>query len=309
MQIRLVVIFTLIGIFSLSTIQNSFAEEESIKVSIPKGASVLGCEVDSRCFIPDPISVNVDDVVSWTNRDSVTHIVASGLPKDGEDGIIYSGLMQPDEVFAFSFDESGIFPYFCTIHPWMEGLIVVNPNLIKPVTSNEITEARLSKSGDIIVTILTDIPKAREALSLELQFTDEKNIPIDHMNYDLRIIQDNEDILLQENIHSVDGTSEIQSIILESDNPVQITIGLRGIYLLSEGVKPVSETMNILISDETVPTNGISPRAQMERGVLLSNVACRQGFDLVMKNSDKSAACVTLDSVEKLIARDWASLV
>lgn len=266
MQIRLVVIFTLIGIFSLSTIQISFAEEASIKVSIPKGASVLGCEVDSLCFIPDPISVNVDDVVEWTNRDSATHIVASGLPKDGEDGIIYSGLMQPDEVFAFSFDESGVFPYFCTIHPWMEGLIVVNPTLIKPVTSNEITEVRLSESGDIIVIILTDIPKAREALPLELHFTDENNIPIDHMNYDLRIIQDNEDVLLQENIHSTDGVSEVQSLILESDNPVEITIGLRGIYLDSDNVKSVYETIDFLISDETVPTNGISPRAQMERG-------------------------------------------
>ncbi|MGY5152511.1 MAG: cupredoxin domain-containing protein [Candidatus Nitrosopumilus sp. bin_6a] len=308
MQFRLIVIFVVVGIISFSMIQNSFAEE-LIKISIPKGTSIPACEVKSLCYIPDPISVNVGDVVEWTNRDSTPHTVSSGSQKNGADGIIYSGLMHPKEVFAFSFDKSGIFPYFCTIHPWMEGLIVVNPNLIKPVTSNEITEARLSKSGDIIVAILTDIPKARQALPLELKFTDEKNIPIDHMNYDLRIIQDNEDILLQENIHSVDGTSEHSSIILESDNPVQITIGLRGIYLLSEDVKPVSDTMVILISDETVPTNGISPRAQMEQGVLLSNVVCRQGFDLVMKNSDKSAACVTLDSVEKLIARDWASLI
>ena len=308
MKLRFFIIFTLIGILSLSTIQNSFAEE-SIKVSIPKGASVLGCEVNSLCYIPDPISVNVGDVVEWTNLDSAVHTVSSGTPKDGEDGIIYSGLMQPDEVFAFSFDESGTFPYFCTIHPWMEGLIVANPILIKPVKSSEIIETRLSESGDIIVTILTDIPKAREALSLELQFTDENDILIDHMNYDLRIIQDNEDILLQENVHSVDGVSEVQSMILESDNPVEITMGLRGIYLDSEDVKSVYETMDILISDETSSTNGISPRAQMERGVLLSDVACRQGFELVMKNSDKSAACVTLDSVEKLIARGWASLI
>ena len=52
----------------------------------------------------------------------------------------------------------------------------------------------------------------------------------------------------------------------------------------------------------------ISPRAQMNQGVDSAEVKCRQGFDLVMKNSNGSAACVKSQSVEKLIQRGWASL-
>ena len=52
----------------------------------------------------------------------------------------------------------------------------------------------------------------------------------------------------------------------------------------------------------------MSPNAQMKHGVDSADVKCRQGFELVMKNSDGSAACINSHSVEKLIQRGWASL-
>jgi plastocyanin len=306
MPLRYVIVFAIIGVLLLPALENTFAE--TIKVSIPKGTSVPGCEIKSLCYIPDPISVSVGDVVEWTNRDSVSHTVSSGSPKTGADGILYSGLMQADKVFAFSFDESGSFPYFCTIHPWMEGLIIVNPPLLKSVKSTDITEMRLSKSGSIIVTIQTDIPKARTALPIDLTFTNENSVPLSHINYDVRVIQDNEDVLLIENAHSVDGAVELPAKILESDNSVEIIVGLRGIYLASQPVKPVYETIEILISDETPVTKGVSPKAQTQRGVHSQDVICRQDFELIKKNSDSSPACVSSESIEKLLARGWGSL-
>lgn len=306
MPLRYVIVFALIGVILLPALENSFAE--TIKVSIPNGTSVPGCEIKSLCYIPDPISVNAGDVVEWTNHDSVSHTVSSGSLKTGADGILYSDLMQPDKVFAFSFDESGSFPYFCTIHPWMEGLIIVNPPLIKSVKSSDITEMRLSKSGSIIVTIQTDMPKARTALPIDLTFTDENSVPLSHINYDVRVIQDNEDVLLIENAHSVDGAVELPAKILESDNPVEIIVGLRGIYLASQPVKSVYETIEILISDEMTVTKGVSLKAQIQRGVHSQDVICRQGFELIKKNSDSSPACVSSESIEKLLARGWGSL-
>ena len=50
----------------------------------------------------------------------------------------------------------------------------------------------------------------------------------------------------------------------------------------------------------------MSPRAQMKHGVASGDVTCRDGFELVMKNSDNSAACINSHSVEKLIQRGWA---
>ena len=60
-------------------------------------------------------------------------------------------------------------------------------------------------------------------------------------------------------------------------------------------------------SASSVGLSQMSPRAQMIHGVDSSDVQCRQGFELLMKNSDDSAACVHSQSVEKLIQRDWGS--
>lgn len=308
MELRLVVIFVIVGIVLLSTMNNSIAEKETTKVSIPKGTSVLGCEVQSLCYIPDPIVVSVGDVVAWTNRDSSVHTVTSGSPKEGANGIIFSDLMHPDEVFAFKFNKSGSFSYYCTVHPWMEGLVTVKPLLLKSLALHEIEQMRLSESGSVIVTIQTNQPKSGNPLEIEMIFSNEKNSSLDYMNYDIRIIQDNEDILFQENIRSLDGYEEITTKSLESDNPVEIIIGIRGIYIDTKSTRPVSETITFLVSDENPVKKGVSPKAQMERGVKLPDIICRQGFELVMKNSDRSGVCVTFDSVEKLIARGWGNL-
>lgn len=309
MELRFAVIFVIVGVILSSTMNYSVAEEAQIQVSIPKGTSVLGCEIKSLCYIPDPISVSVGDVVEWTNHDSTTHTVTSGSPENGPDGIIFSDSMHPEEVFAFSFDESGSFSYYCTIHPWMEGLIIVNPPLLKQPVSHEIEQMRLSETGSVIGTIKTNQPTAGNPLQIEIKFTDENNSDLVHMNYDIRIIQDNEDVLFQETIHSTDGYGELNTRSLESDNHVEMIVGIRGIYLTSDSVQPVSETMTFIISDDNTVKKGISPKAQMEQGVKSLDVICRQGFELVLKNSDRSAACVTIDSVEKLIQRGWGSLI
>jgi len=57
----------------------------------------------------------------------------------------------------------------------------------------------------------------------------------------------------------------------------------------------------------TMALSKMSPKAQMKHGVASGDVTCRVGFELVMKNSDGSAACINSHSVEKLIQRGWAS--
>lgn len=80
------------------------------------------------------------------------------------------------------------------------------------------------------------------------------------------------------------------------------------IDVLSPTVKPVQ------LKDDKKGHNAsdmamlkISPKAQMKHGADFADVQCRQGFELVMKNSDSSAARINSHSVEKLIRRGWAS--
>jgi plastocyanin len=223
----------------------SYAEKNIIGVSIPKETSTPGCEVRDLCYIPSPLTVQTGDIVMWTNTDSVDHTIASGTPKSGPDGIIFSDILNPGEKFAFHFKEPGTFPYYCTIYPWMEGIVIVKvPKAAGQSISDkfELTEHRISSDGSTIIIIQTNIPKAGKVLPIEVRFADE-NDELDHMNYDIKVVQDGEEVFMKENGHAVDGTVELTTRVLESDNPINIEIGIRGIYLTSEPSQPVEDVI------------------------------------------------------------------
>ena len=98
---------------------------DSVNVSIPEGTSVRGCETTDECYIPFGVKIDVGDEVIWTNEDMAFHTVTSGNPVDGPDELFDSGMFKTDEQFSHKFEESGNFDYFCTLHPWMQGTVVV----------------------------------------------------------------------------------------------------------------------------------------------------------------------------------------
>ncbi len=64
--------------------------------------------------------------VTWVNDDGPAHTVTSGVLTDGgPDGLFDSGLFFPGNGFSVTFWAEGEYPYFCLIHPWMEGLVIV----------------------------------------------------------------------------------------------------------------------------------------------------------------------------------------
>jgi len=232
----------------------SFAEQ-IIAVSIPKGTDTPACEGPDLCYIPSPLTVNVGDYVQWVNHDSAAHTVTSGSPADGPDGVIYSGLLNPGEEFAFRFSEPGVFPYFCTVHTWQVGLVIVQVSeevIQSPTSVFELTEQKITADGSTIITIQTDNPEAGNTLPIELEFTNDENQLLIHMNYDIRVIQDGEEILTLKNVHTMDGSVEHQTRVLESDNPIDIEIGIRGIYPDAEPPQDVDE----IIEFQEIPEFG-----------------------------------------------------
>ena len=95
-------------------------------VTMPAGTAFPGCELDNTCFIPQDITINAGDTISWINDDSAAHTVTSGSVLDGPTYVFDSSLFMPDGVFEHTFDDPGTFEYFCMVHPWMAGTITVN---------------------------------------------------------------------------------------------------------------------------------------------------------------------------------------
>jgi len=123
-------IFLSIFVLLFYTIPDVNANSEFF-VSNTQGSYNLGCELDNSCFEPYIVNILVGDTVTWTNNDDAIHVVVSGAPnnesfKDFEDGEIFdSGFLKSNETFSHKFLEEGVFGYFCTLHPWMNGFVTV----------------------------------------------------------------------------------------------------------------------------------------------------------------------------------------
>src|SRR5256885_6338339 len=73
-------------------------------------------------FSPPNFTVKIGETVTWVNKDTVTHTVTS----DGSN-VFESGFMPTGSTFRFTFTQAATYPYYCTVHPYMKGTIVVRP--------------------------------------------------------------------------------------------------------------------------------------------------------------------------------------
>ena len=120
--------FSLLAIFSLIMVAPSaFAAHGeggmSATVENAAGSSTPGCEPD--CFIPSTVVITVGGTVTWENTDTAAHTSSSGTPAGGPDGVFDSSLIMTGASFSHTFDSAGTFDYFCMVHPWMTGTVIV----------------------------------------------------------------------------------------------------------------------------------------------------------------------------------------
>ena len=116
-------------IFASAT--SAFADQS---VTIAKGASSgasAPCVTTNDCFTPNPVNVAPGETVTWTNTDSASHTVTSGKADNSTGNIVAavfdSSLLAPGKTFSHTFTiaDVGTINYFCQVHPWMTGQVIV----------------------------------------------------------------------------------------------------------------------------------------------------------------------------------------
>ena len=127
-------IIAAIVIVSVLSIQNELVEssiklqdndvENLVTVIMPTKSSRPGCDETNTCYIPSKISIRQGESVTWLNEDAAFHSVTSGT-YENPNGMFDSRHLDPNESFTVKFEESGTFDYFCTLHPWMKGKVIV----------------------------------------------------------------------------------------------------------------------------------------------------------------------------------------
>ena len=115
-----------LSLSSDSVEENTNEQEVTTKgdVIMPTKVSRPGCEETDRCYIPSSIVIEKGEQVTWINEDSAFHSVTSGF-YDAPTDLFDSGHLDPFESYTLTFDDVGTYDYFCTLHPWMQGQVIV----------------------------------------------------------------------------------------------------------------------------------------------------------------------------------------
>jgi plastocyanin len=74
-------------------------------------------------FNPAQVSVTKGATVTWTNDDSTTHTVTSGVP--GTPSGKFDQQLEPSKTFTLTFTDAGTYEFFCKIHTSMKAMVLV----------------------------------------------------------------------------------------------------------------------------------------------------------------------------------------
>jgi predicted secreted protein with PEFG-CTERM motif len=119
-------LLALVAILGVAPAFGQAANEVDIAAGAGSSASAA-CVTTNDCFGPNPITVAPGTEVTWMNTDTVSHTVTSGKVTDDDAGSLFdSGLIKKGASFKFTFANEGTYDYFCTVHPWMTGQVIVS---------------------------------------------------------------------------------------------------------------------------------------------------------------------------------------
>ncbi len=90
-------------------------------IQVPQTTSSVSANtilIKNFVFEPARMTVKVGSTVRWVNQDSVPHRIVF---TDGAD----STILAPMQSWSRKFDRAGTYDYSCTIHPTMQGTVIV----------------------------------------------------------------------------------------------------------------------------------------------------------------------------------------
>jgi plastocyanin len=84
-------------------------------------------KIDNFAFAPAQLTVKPGTTVTWVNEDDIPHTVVATAKA------FRSKALDTDDKFSFTFTTPGSYGYFCSLHPHMQGTIVVEASVGKKV--------------------------------------------------------------------------------------------------------------------------------------------------------------------------------
>ena len=121
------VLFAIAAVMISST-PAAFADHTEVTI-IPdtgSGSSNDDCvDIEYGCYVPGIATVDLGGKVIFSNTDLAAHTFTAGNPRDGPSDVFETGLLKSGDSAEYIADTLGEFDYFCMLHPWMAGMLIV----------------------------------------------------------------------------------------------------------------------------------------------------------------------------------------
>lgn len=78
-------------------------------------------EINNFMFEPKAVTVAPGTEVVWVNHDADPHTVVSS----DDHKVFTSPVLDTGDKFSFVFKSAGTFAYYCSVHPHMQGAVIV----------------------------------------------------------------------------------------------------------------------------------------------------------------------------------------
>ena len=207
----------------VATTPAAFADHSEVTVTPAPGSGAPGCEETAEgCFIPKEATVDVGGKVIFSNTDTAAHTFTAGSATDGPSGEFDSSLVMAASSYEWTPTTAGEVPYFCMVHPWMTGLIVVQEAGADD-TGGEMHREDATASGMLSdgtkVSIMTSAPTSGEKMEITVDFEDSE-----HANYDVMVTQNGAEVLNDMAAHAHEGEGMHETARLSSSDPVEVTL-------------------------------------------------------------------------------------
>ncbi len=95
-------------------------KESEVRELASAKAKMIEGVIDNLSFSPKTFAVPAGATVTWTNHDSVPHVVTSADAQFKKSPVLNTG-----QRFSNTFVTAGTYSYFCSVHPRMTGEITV----------------------------------------------------------------------------------------------------------------------------------------------------------------------------------------
>jgi len=224
----------------------AFADHSEVTIVPASGSGAPGCETSpDGCYIPSTATVDVGGKVIMSNTDTAAHTYTAGTPDGGPSGEFDTGLLMAANSFEWTPTVVGEVPYFCMVHPWMKGLIIVQEVEAEKEDHDDDGEmmhmedaasATGMLSDGTKVSVWTSMPTAGKAMEISIEFDD-----AEHVNHDIMVTQKGKEVLSDKGAHHHDGIGMHKTAPLSSADPVNITITFQGYGVNDPKTGPIGE--------------------------------------------------------------------